>query len=83
MDYFGCGYLSNYNKRDITEFIVTKLDNWIYNSWKISFKGSKYLSVLRFKEAVFILKNKKSLNTDNNSLERLLELKIKNNKTKL
>lgn len=27
IDYFGCGYVSNYKPRDITEFIVTKLDD--------------------------------------------------------
>lgn len=79
VDFFGCGYVSKYNKRSICEFIVTRIDDIVEHIIPFFEKhpivGSKYSNFLIFKQAALIIKNKEHLDPDRKGLEKLLELK--------
>nr|YP_010963375.1 NADH dehydrogenase subunit 4L [Harringtonia lauricola]WNK75964.1 NADH dehydrogenase subunit 4L [Harringtonia lauricola] len=79
VNFFNCGYVSNYKNRLICEFIVTKIDHLdkhiIPFFEENSILGSKYLNYLDFKQATQIIKNKEHLNKE--GLEKILFLKNK------
>jgi NADH:ubiquinone oxidoreductase subunit K len=79
VSFFNCGYVVEYKKRLICEYIVTKIDhidtNIIPFFDKYPIKGYKYYNYLDFKNALDIIKNKEHLNSDGKGLEKLLQLK--------
>jgi hypothetical protein len=84
VNYFGCGYVVKYEKRSVSEFIVTKIDHIVEHIIPFFEKhpivGSKHLNYLKFKNAAIIIKNKEHLNPDRKGLEQLLVLKKNMNK---
>lgn len=79
VNFFGGGYLVNYENRPLSEFVVSKFDiifsNIIPFFEKHPILGSKHLNFLDFKSAAYIIKNKKHLNEDGADLEKILQLK--------
>lgn len=80
VNFFGCGYVVKYEKREVCEFIVTKIDHIILHIIpffdKYPIIGSKYLNNLNFCKAANIIKNKEHLNIDGKGLEQILQLKV-------
>ena len=76
---FGGGFVVNYTKRPVCEFVVAKID--LILKYIIPFLdkhpilGSKHLNYLDFKSAAYIIKNKEHLNADGVGLEHILQLK--------
>lgn len=79
VSFFGCGYITKYKQRPISEFIVTKIDditNIIIPFFAMHpIAGSKYFNYLDFKSTSDIIKNKEHLNPDGKGLEKILQLK--------
>lgn len=79
VNFFGCGYVVKYDKREVCEFIVTKIDHIILHIIpffdKYPIIGSKCLNYLNFCKAANIIKNKEHLNIDGKGLEQILQLK--------
>ena len=79
VNFFGCGYVVKYEKREVCEFIVTKIDHIILHIIpffdKYPIIGSKCLNYLNFCKAANIIKNKEHLNIDGKGLEQILQLK--------
>lgn len=79
VNFFGCGYVVNYEKRSVCEFIITKIDdivNYVIPFYeKHPIQGSKHLAYIDFKKASLIIKNKEHLNEE--GLEQILQLKKK------
>jgi hypothetical protein len=77
--FFGGGFVVNYKKRLLCEFIITKIDHIVEHITpffdKHPIQGSKHLSFLYFKSAAYIIKNKEHLNDDGLGLNKILELK--------
>jgi hypothetical protein len=77
--FFGGGFVVNYKKRLLCEFIITKIDHIVEHIIpffdKHLLQGSKHLSFLYFKSAAYIIKNKEHLNDDGLGLNKILELK--------
>jgi hypothetical protein len=80
VNFFGCGYVVKYEKREVCEFIVTKIDHIILHIIpffdKYPIIGSKCLNYLNFCKAANIIKNKEHLNIDGKGLEQILQLKM-------
>lgn len=78
---FGGGFVLNYKKRPLCEFVIAKID--LIDEHIIPFfnkhpiLGSKHLNFLDFKSAAHIIKNKGHLNEDGAGLEQILQLKKK------
>ena len=76
---FGGGFVVDYTKRSICEFVVAKIDlilNYVIPFFeKHSILGSKHLIYLDFKSAAYIIKNKEHLNADKVGLNQILQLK--------
>lgn len=77
--FFRCGYLANYEKRAVCEYVVTKLDH-IFECIipfleKYPVGGSKYSNYFDFKSVANILKNKEHLNIDGKGLKEILRIK--------
>jgi hypothetical protein len=85
--FFGGGFVVNYKKRSLCEFVVAKIDLIVENIIPFFDKhpilGSKHLNYLDFKSAAYIIKNKEHLNEDGVGLEQNLQLKKKNDVTLL
>ncbi|AKQ53295.1 laglidadg endonuclease (mitochondrion) [Sclerotinia sclerotiorum 1980 UF-70] len=79
VNFFGSGFVMNYKKRLICEFIITKIDHVVEHIIPFFDKhpilGSKHLNFLDFKSAAYIIKNKEHLNEDGLGLEEILQLK--------
>lgn len=79
VSFFGCGYITKYKQRPISEFIVTRIEditNIIIPFFAMHpIAGSKYSNYLDFKSASDIIKNKEHLNIDGKGLEKVLQLK--------
>ena len=79
VDFFGCGYVTKYEKRSVCEFIVTKIDHIVEQIIpyfeKYPIVGSKHFNYLNFKSAAYIIKSKEHLNSDRKGLEQILVLK--------
>lgn len=77
--FFGGGFIINYKKRPLCEFIVAKMDIILQNIIPFFDKhpilGSKHLSYLDFKKVAFMVKNKQHLNADKRGLQEVLQLK--------
>lgn len=77
VEFFGCGYVINYKKRIMCEFILTKIDHIVEHVIPLFDKhpilGSKHLNYLDFKSAAYIIRNKEHLNED--GLNQILQLK--------
>jgi len=77
--FFGGGFVVNYTKRPICEFVVAKID--LLLKFIIPFLdkhpilGSKHLNYLDFKSAAYIIQKKEHLNADGLGLEQILQLK--------
>lgn len=77
VNFFGCGYVVNYENRLVCEFIVTKIDHMVnyiipfFENYPI--QGSKHLVYINFKRASLIIKNKEHLN--DKGLNQILQLK--------
>ena len=73
------GFVVDYTKRSICEFVVAKIDlilNYVIPFFeKHSILGSKHLIYLDFKSAAYIIKNKEHLNADKVGLNHILQLK--------
>lgn len=82
VEFFCCGKVYTYKNREVCEFVVTKIDdivNIIIPFFdKKSISGSKHLDYIKFKEAAYIIKNKKHLNIE--GMNRIKELKNTMNK---
>lgn len=82
IEFFNCGYVAQYKKREVCEFIITKINDIIINiipffdQYKI--EGSKYKDYVNFKEAAFLIKNKEHLTEK--GLNKIIELKNSMNK---
>ena len=78
VEFFNCGYVSQYQNRKVCEFIVTKINDIIiyiipfFEKYKI--EGSKYKDYVNFKEAATLIKNKEHLTEK--GLNKIIELKI-------
>ena len=76
---FEGGFVVNYTKRPICEFVVAKIDlilNYVIPFFdKHPILGSKHLIYLDFKSAAYIIKNKEHLNEDKVGLNLVLQLK--------
>lgn len=76
---FGGGFVVNYTKRPVCEFVVAKIDlilKYIIPFFdKHPILGSKHLNYLDFKSAAYIIKKKEHLNTEGVGLEQILQLK--------
>ena len=76
---FGGGFVVDYTKRSICEFVVAKIDlilNYVIPFFdKHPILGSKHLIYLDFKSAAYIIKNKEHLNEDKVGLNLVLQLK--------
>ena len=76
---FGGGFVVNYKKRSLCEFVVAKIDLIVEHIIPFFDKhpilGSKHLNFLDFKSAAYIIKNKEHLNEDGVGLEQILQLK--------
>nr|YP_010121864.1 NADH dehydrogenase subunit 4L [Monilinia fructicola]QRF72240.1 NADH dehydrogenase subunit 4L [Monilinia fructicola]QYB19431.1 NADH dehydrogenase subunit 4L [Monilinia fructicola]QYB19492.1 NADH dehydrogenase subunit 4L [Monilinia fructicola]QYB19554.1 NADH dehydrogenase subunit 4L [Monilinia fructicola]QYB19616.1 NADH dehydrogenase subunit 4L [Monilinia fructicola] len=79
VNFFGSGFVMNYKKRLVCEFIITKIDHVVEHIIPFFDKhpilGSKHLNFLDFKSAAYIIKNKEHLNEDGLGLEEILQLK--------
>lgn len=77
--FFGGGFVLNYKKRLLCEFIITKIDHIVEHIIpffdKHPIQGSKHLNFFYFKSAAYIIKNKEHLNEDGLGLNEILELK--------
>jgi len=66
VNFFAGGYVMNYKKRSMCEFIITKIDNIVEHIIPFFDRhpllGSKQLNFLDFKSATYIIKNKQQLN---------------------
>ena len=77
VEFFNCGYVSQYQNRKVCEFIVTKIND--INTYIIPFfdkykiEGSKYRDYVNFKEAAILIKNKEHLTEK--GLNKIIELK--------
>ena len=77
VEFFNCGYVSQYQNRKVCEFIVTKIND--INTYIIPFfdkykiEGSKYKDYVNFKEAAILIKNKEHLTEK--GLNKIIELK--------
>ena len=82
VEFFNCGYVSQYQNRKVCEFIVTKIND--INTYIIPFfdkykiEGSKYKDYVNFKEAAILIKNKEHLTEK--GLNKIIELKKYMNK---
>jgi len=82
VEFFNCGYVSQYQNRKVCEFIVTKIND--INTYIIPFfdkykiEGSKYRDYVNFKEAAILIKNKEHLTEK--GLNKIIELKKYMNK---
>ena len=78
---FGGGFVVDYTKRPICEFVVAKIDlilNYVIPFFdKHPILGSKHLIYLDFKSAAYIIKNKEHLNANKVGLNQILQLKKK------
>ena len=76
---FGGGFVVDYTKRSICEFVVAKIDlilNYVIPFFeKHPILGSKHLIYLDFKSAAYIIKNKEHLNADKVGLNQIMQLK--------
>ena len=76
---FEGGFVVNYTKRPICEFVVAKIDlilNYVIPFFdKHPILGSKHLIYLDFKSAAYIIKNKEHLNSDKVGLNQIMQLK--------
>lgn len=81
VNFFAGGYVMNYKKRLLCEFIITKIDHITEHIIpffdKYPILGSKHSNFLDFKRAADIIKNKQHLNEDGLGLKQILELKKK------
>lgn len=79
VDFFGCGYVANYKNRSICEFVVTRIDDIVYNITpffdKYKIRGSKHSNFLDCKSAALIIKNKDHLKQDGIDMNKILSLK--------
>jgi len=79
INFFGGGFVVNYTKRSVCEFVVAKIDLILKHIIPFFDKhpilGSKHLNYLDFKSAAYIIKNKEHLNADGVGLEQILQLK--------
>ena len=79
VNFFGGGYVTNYKKRLLSEFITAKIDHIVEHIIpffdKYPILGSKHLNFLDFKKAAYIIKNKEHLNEDGLGLKEVLDLK--------
>lgn len=73
--FFRGGYVINYKKRSVSEFIITKIDHIVEHIVPFFDKhpilGSKHLNYLDFKSAAYIIKNKEHLNEDGLGLAKI------------
>lgn len=82
VEFFNCGYVSQYKNRKVCEFIVTKIND--INTYIIPFfdkykiEGSKHRDYVNFKEAAILIKNKEHLTEK--GLNKIIELKKYMNK---
>lgn len=82
VEFFNCGYVSQYQNRKVCEFIVTKIND--INTYIIPFfdkykiEGSKHRDYVNFKEAAILIKNKEHLTEK--GLNKIIELKKYMNK---
>lgn len=71
--------MSKYEKRAVSEFIVTKIDHIVKHiipfCEKYSVVGSKYFSYLDFKFVANIFKNKEHLDINGRGFEQILWIK--------
>src|ERR1700692_3449640 len=76
VNFFGSGYVMNYKKRSLCEFIITTIDHIVEHVIPFFDKhpilGSKHLNYLDFKSAAYIIKNKEHLTKDGLGLEQIL-----------
>lgn len=76
---FQGGFVVNYTKRPLCEFVVAKigliLECVIPFFDKHPILGSKHLSYLYFKKAGFIIKNREHLGEDNKGLSEIIQIK--------
>ncbi len=79
INFFGSGFVVNYKKRSLCEFIITKINPIV--EYIIPFFNKhpilrlKHFNFLYFKNAAYIIKNKEYLNKDRLGLEQVLWLK--------
>lgn len=79
VNFFGGGFVLNYKKRSLCEFVVAKFDLIVEHIIPFIVKhpilGSKHLNFLDFKSAsaTYIIKNKEHLNKDRIGLEQILQ----------
>ena len=79
VNFFGGGFVVNYEKRLLCEFTITKIDLIVEHVIPFFDKhpilGSKHLNFLDFNSAAHIIKDKKHLDKDGLGLEQILQLK--------
>lgn len=79
INFFGCGYITEYKKRSVCVFTVTRIDQVI--KYVIPFFEkhpvieSKQINYLNFKSAALMIYNKEHLNKDGKGLLQILQLK--------
>ena len=86
VEFFNCGYVTQYKNRKVCEFVVTKIKDIIINiipffdKYKIQgeLAPTKYNDYLNFKEAAFMVNNKEHLTEK--GLNKIIELKNSMNK---
>ena len=82
VEFFNCGYVTQYKNRKVCEFVTTKIKdiiNYIIPFFdKYEIKGSKYNDYIKFKEAAFMIKNKEHLTEE--GLTKIINLKNSMNK---
>lgn len=82
VEFFNCGYITQYKNREVCEFVVTKIKDInmyiipFFDKYKI--EGFKYKNYVKFKKAAILINNKEHLTEK--GLNEIIELKNSMNK---